>query len=141
MFGSRTRSTRLRSPNCAKRVIAFNLATTGIPDGRSLGCYVRGADGELIAGPDGFSWGGYAKIEWLWIREDRRRGGLGSHVVRAAEAEAVRRGCDVMRVDSHTFQAPKFYEKLGYEHVGFAADTPRGHGEVFFLKRLSTNVD
>jgi ribosomal protein S18 acetylase RimI-like enzyme len=47
----------------------------------------------------------------------------------------------VMRVDSHTFQAPGFYEKLGYERVGFAADTPFGHGEVFFLKRLSANGD
>jgi ribosomal protein S18 acetylase RimI-like enzyme len=122
-------------------VIAYNLAATGIPDGRSLGCYVRDADGELIAGLDGFSWGGYTKIEWLWVREDHRRGGLGSQLIRAAEAEAARRGCDVMRVDSHTFQAPRFYEKLGYERVGFAADTPIGHGEVFFLKRLSTNVD
>jgi ribosomal protein S18 acetylase RimI-like enzyme len=124
-----------------ERVIAYNLVVTGIPDGRSLGCFVRDADGELIAGLDGFSWGGYTKIEWLWVREDHRGGGLGSQIVRAAEAEAARRGCAVVRVDSHTFQAPGFYEKLGYERAGFAADTPVGHGEVFFLKRLCTNVD
>lgn len=120
-----------------ERVIAYNLAVTGIPDGRSLGCFVRDADGELIAGLDGFSWGGYAKIEWLWVREDHRGAGLGSQIIRAAEAEAVRRECAVVRVDSHTFQAPGFYEKLGYERVGFAAGTPEGHGEVFFLKRLT----
>jgi ribosomal protein S18 acetylase RimI-like enzyme len=123
-----------------ERVIAYNLAVTGISDGRSLGCYVRNADGELIAGLDGFSWGGYIKIEWLWVREDHRGGGLGSQIIRAVEAEATRRGCAVVRVDSHTFQAPGFYEKLGYERVGFAVDTPVGHGEVFFLKRLSTDV-
>jgi ribosomal protein S18 acetylase RimI-like enzyme len=43
-----------------------------------------------------------------------------------------------MRVDTHTFQAPAFYERLGFERIGFAADTPMGHGEVFLLKRLST---
>jgi ribosomal protein S18 acetylase RimI-like enzyme len=123
-----------------ERVIAYNLAVTGLPDGRSLGCFVRDADGELIAGLDGFSWGGYTKIEWLWVREDHRGGGLGSQIIRAAEAEAARRGCAVVRVDSHTFQAPGFYERLGYERFGFAADTPVGHGEVFFLKRLSTSV-
>ncbi len=124
-----------------ERVISYNLAATGFPDGRSLGCFVRDADGQLIAGLDGFSWGGYVKLEWLWVRDDHRGHGLGTQLVRAAEAEAAQRGCDVMRVDSHTFQAPGFYDKLGYERIGFAAGTPAGHGEVFFLKRLSADVD
>lgn len=123
-----------------ERVTSFNLAATGLPNGRSLGCFLRDADGHLIAGLDGFSWGGYAKIEWLWVRGDHRRHGLGKQLMRAAEDEAVERGCGVVRVDSHTFQAPGFYEKLGYERIGFASDTPKGHGEVFFSKRLSANV-
>jgi ribosomal protein S18 acetylase RimI-like enzyme len=123
------------------RIISFNLAATGLPNGRSLGCFLRDAGDQLIAGLDGFSWGGYAKIEWLWVRDDHRRHGLGEQLMRAAEAEAVARGCEVVRVDSHTFQAPGFYEKLGYERIGFAADTPTGHGEVFLSKRLSANVD
>jgi hypothetical protein len=48
-----------------ERVISYNLAATGFADGRSPGCFVRDDDGQLIAGLDGFSWGGYAKIEWL----------------------------------------------------------------------------
>jgi hypothetical protein len=92
------------------RIIAFDLATTGLPDGRSLGCFLRDADAGLIAGLDGFSWGGHTA-----------------------------RGCAVVRVDSHTFQAPGFYEKLGYERIGFATDTPIGHGEAFFSKRLNQN--
>ena len=119
-----------------ERVISYNLAATGLPNGRSMGCVVRDADRQLIAGVDGFSWGGYVKIEWLWVRDDRRRHGLGTQLVRAIEAEAVKRDCVVVRVDSHTFQAPGFYEKLGYERIGFAAGTPIGHGEVFFLKQL-----
>jgi ribosomal protein S18 acetylase RimI-like enzyme len=119
-----------------ERVIANNLTATGLPTGRSLGCFLRDTGGQLIAGLDGFSWGGYAKIEWLWVRDDYRHHGLGTLLVRAAESEAADRGCAVVRVDSHTFQAPGFYDKLGYERIGFAADTPIGHGEVFFLKRL-----
>jgi ribosomal protein S18 acetylase RimI-like enzyme len=120
------------------RVNEYNLAATGLPAGQSLGCFVRDEHGGLIAGIDGFTWGGYAKIEWLWVDEHHRGGGLGTGLVRAAEVEAERRGCDVVRVDSHTFQAPGFYEKLDYRPIGFAEGTPIGHGEVFFAKRLPT---
>jgi hypothetical protein len=44
-------------------------------------------------------------------------------------------------VDSHTFQTPGFDENLGYERIGFPADTPLGHGEVFFLKWLPADHD
>ena len=89
-----------------------------------MGCFLRDSDGQLIAGLGGFTWGGYAKDEWLWVRDDHRR-----------------RGCGVVRVDTHTFQALGFYEQLGYKRIGFAAGTPTGHGEVFFLKQLTTNGD
>jgi hypothetical protein len=48
----------------------------------------------------------------------------------------VSRGCMVVRVNSHTFQAPGFYVGLGYEQIGLAMDTPVGHGAVFLQKRL-----
>jgi GNAT superfamily N-acetyltransferase len=89
-----------------ERVISYNLSVTWLPDGRSVGCYLRDPDGQLIAGRDGFSWGGYLKIEWLWVRDDHRHRGLATQLVRAVEAEAARRGCGLARVDSHTFQAP-----------------------------------
>jgi ribosomal protein S18 acetylase RimI-like enzyme len=75
-------------------------------------------------------------IEWLWVDADHRHEGLATRLVRAAEHEAVRRGCVVVRVNTHTFQAPGFYERLGYEEIGRADDTPVGHGEVFFERRL-----
>jgi GNAT superfamily N-acetyltransferase len=75
-----------------ERVTSFNLAATGLPNGRLLACFLRDADGHLIAGLDGFSWGGYAKIEWLWVRDDHRRHGLATQLMRAAEDEAVERG-------------------------------------------------
>jgi GNAT superfamily N-acetyltransferase len=118
------------------RVIAY-IAVTGYDDGRSLSCFLRGDDGELIAGLDGFTWGGYAMIEWLWVTESARGNGLGRSLVQSAEREAAARGCVVVRVNTHSFQAPDFYRKLGYEELGFAAGAPSGHGEFFFAKELS----
>jgi GNAT superfamily N-acetyltransferase len=119
-----------------ERLIAFNIAVTGYDDGRSLSCFLRDDDGEMYAGLDGFTWGGYAMIEWLWVAEPQRGRGLGRRMVLAAEREAAARGCAVVRVNTHTFQAPEFYLSLGYSEIGRAVDAPVGHGEVFFSKRL-----
>ena len=117
-------------------VIGFNVEATGYSDGASLGCLLRDQAGQLVAGLDGFTWGGYAMIEWLWVHGDYRHDGLGTRLVEAAEDEAVSRGCVVVRVNTHTFQAPGFYAGLGYSQIGVAEDTPVGHGEVFLQKRL-----
>lgn len=119
-----------------RAVLDFNMDRTGYRDDRALGCVLRDDDGSLVAGLAGFTWGGYGMIEWLFVRDDQRGTGLGTRLVRAAEDEATRRGCVVMRVNTHTFQAPEFYARLGYEVIGSADDTPVGHGEVFYAKRL-----
>lgn len=117
-------------------ILEFNMATTGFHDDAVLGCVLRDTAGDLVAGLSGFTWGGYGMVEWLWVRDDQRGAGLGARLMRAAETEASARGCVVMRVNTHTFQAPRFYARLGYEVVGRADDTPVGHGEVFYAKRL-----
>ena len=72
----------------------------------------------------------------LWIREDRRRQGLGARLLAAAESEARRRGCREMHLDTHTYQAPGFYRRLGYEEVGELPGWPNGARRVFFRKLL-----
>ncbi len=119
------------------RLVAFNIAATGFSEYRSLSCFVRNEEGELDAGIDGFSWGGYAMVEWLWVTASIRGRGHGTGLMRAFETEAQKRGCRAIRVNTHTFQAPDFYRHLGYEEIGYAEDTPLGHGECFFAKRLA----
>ncbi len=119
-----------------ERLVAFNIATTGYDEYRSMSCFLRNDEGELEAGIDGFSWGGYAMIEWLWVTTSIRGRGHGTSLMRAFETEAQKRGCRAIRVDTHTFQAPDFYRHLGYEEIGYAEDTPLGYGEHFFVQRL-----
>jgi GNAT superfamily N-acetyltransferase len=118
------------------RIFEFNIAATGFDDGRSLTAVIMDDAGEIIAGLAGFTWGGYAKVEWLWVAPDYRGQGLGHRLLAAAECEAAARGCLVVRVDTHTFQAPAFYARLGYEVIGQVAGAPLGHGEVFFSKAI-----
>jgi len=53
-----------------------------------------------------------------------------------AEAEARADGCRYVHLDSHSFQAPDFYEKLGYEEFGRLSDSPLDHEQVLLWKHL-----
>ena len=119
------------------RLNAFNVESTGFRDARDLSCLLRDAEGTLVAGIDGFTWGGYAHVEVLWVSEPLRGKGLGRTLLEAAEAEARERGCSSIVLSSHEFQAPGFYASLGYHPVGVTEDTPVGYREVHFQKRLA----
>jgi GNAT superfamily N-acetyltransferase len=114
----------------------FNVATTGYRDGRSLSCFLRGDDGALVAGIDGFTWGGYARVDYLWVTERLRGQGIGSRLLGAAEEAARRRGCGTIVLDTHSFQAPDLYRARGYIEIGTTADTPRGYTQTLFQKAL-----
>jgi GNAT superfamily N-acetyltransferase len=115
---------------------AFNAAATGIHDARELYAEVRDDDGELAAGVYGWSWAGTCWVELLWVRDDHRGRGLGTALMRAVEAEARRRGCAQIALMTHSFQAPDFYRREGFEQVGELEDHPRGQSDLLLRRRL-----
>jgi GNAT superfamily N-acetyltransferase len=118
------------------RINEYNLATTGIDFGGLLAIFVRDGQGTIIAGIYGWAWGGCCEIRFLWVHEDFRRRGIGSALLGAAEREAARRGCSQLILDTHSFQASSFYQKMAYEIVGVVEDYPRGYQKFFLRKRL-----
>ncbi len=100
------------------RLYEYNAAVTGCDNGRWLAIFVRDGSGAIVAGLHGWTWGGTGFVRTLWVREDLRGQGLGARILTAAEREATRRGCRVMRLDTHSYQAPGFYHRLGYEQLG-----------------------
>jgi ribosomal protein S18 acetylase RimI-like enzyme len=119
-----------------ERLRAFNEAITGIADAKPLHARIRNVSGAIIAAITGHTWGGCCEIVQLWVREDERGRGHGRALMRAAEAEANRRGCSQVTVATHSFQAPHFYEKLGYRPVGAIVNYPKGHTRLHFVKRI-----
>jgi GNAT superfamily N-acetyltransferase len=120
------------------QINAFNVAQTGIGAERDilLSILLRDDAGQISAGVYGYTWGGCCDIRFLWVRSDLRGQGYGRSLLEAAEREARRRGCDQMVLDTHSFQAPDFYQKLGYEIVGVVDEYPRGHKKYYLKKRL-----
>ncbi|MFV2112797.1 GNAT family N-acetyltransferase [Micromonospora sp. LOL_025] len=117
----------------------FNNRATGADDEATLNVRVDDADGELVAGLTGWSWGGCAGINMVWVREDRHAEGWGGRLLRAAEDEARRRGCTEMSVSSFSFQAPEFYRRHGYLDTGRREGIPGGHVDHHFVKSLVTD--
>lgn len=120
-----------------ERLHEFNVAASGVDDGRRLAVFVRDAGGEIVAGMHGWTWGGTAFVQTLWVRESLRHRGLGARILAAAEAEAVRRGCHQMHLDSHRYQAPGFYRRLGFEVIGELPGWPGDDIRIFLRKALA----
>lgn len=120
------------------RLDAFNAAASGIHDGRFLTILLKRPDGEIYAGLHGHTWGGCCEIKTLWIAESDRGRGLGRDLVRAAEAEARRRDCRQIVLSTHSFQAPGFYEKEGFQRVATIEDQPAGHAQILLVKHLKS---
>jgi len=120
----------------ADRVYEFNSELTGYIDGKLLGGSIRNCIGEVIAGFSGHTWGGCCEISHLWVHERHRGQGLGRTLLQVAEAEARRRSCAQVVLMTHSFQAPEFYERLGYERRYAIEGRPKGHSNIVYIKLL-----
>jgi len=114
----------------------YNVQQTGRADGRWLAIFVRDADKTIVAGLSGWTWAGWLKVANLWVRDDVRRQGHGRALLNAAEKEAAARGCTRATLDTYSFQAPLFYQRLGYTIVAVVDDLPAGHRHYTLVKDL-----
>ena len=119
----------------ADLIYAFNVSATGLDDGEPLRFAIREGS-VLVAGLEGWTWGGTGYIDLLWVREDHRGRGKGTALVSAAESEATARGCQQMVLSTHSFQAPGLYLQRGYREYGRIDNYPRGHSQLHLVKRL-----
>jgi ribosomal protein S18 acetylase RimI-like enzyme len=120
-----------------EQVDEYNSAATGFRDGRLLVILLRDPGGRIYGGLSGHTWGSACEVKFIWVEESRRRSGIGSRLLEAAEKEARLRGCHNVVLSTHSFQAPDFYRKLGYVAVGEFSDYPRGHSQLLLQKSLS----
>lgn len=95
--------------------------------------------GEVAGGLIGETRGRWFKVHIVAVRRDRRRGGVGSRILRAAESEAIARGRDRVFLETLVYQAPEFYEACGYARRCELADwDSHGHAKFIYVKELGT---
>ncbi len=93
--------------------------------------------GRVLAAGRGVTNMGLVEIRGLWVEPELRCRGIGRRLLAALEAEAVRHGCTRAALDSYSWQAPGFYERLGYSRFG-TLDYPNGTRRHWFVKELDS---
>ena len=116
---------------------AYNVEQTGIRDYKPLAVLVKDAAGKTIGGISGRSSLGLLFLDLVYLPQTLRGGGLGSRLLAAAEQEGRRRGCKAAVLYTISFQAPGFYERLGYRVFGRIPCDPPGTARVFMSKELA----
>jgi ribosomal protein S18 acetylase RimI-like enzyme len=114
----------------------YNAAFVG-KDVRRLCVFARDEEGAIMGGLTGKTYWNYLEIAFLWVNERHRRLGHGSELVKAAELEARQRGCQYALLDTYSFQALGFYQKLGYAEFGRLAGFSGKHVRYYLHKALT----
>ena len=99
--------------------------------------FLRDEEGLIVGGVHGnYSKFGWLYISALWVSEKLRGHDYGTQLMLHIERKAIKAGCINAYLDTFSFQAPGFYEKLGYARFGELEDFPAGHSRIFYRKRL-----
>ncbi|MEA4911832.1 MAG: GNAT family N-acetyltransferase [Oscillospiraceae bacterium] len=114
----------------------YNLARIEDKSPENLGVYADDGDGRVAAGLIGHTHVKWLMIQLLWVAEEYRGRRLGNSILRQAEQTARERGCKYAFVDTFSFQAPAFYEKLGYAEVFTLEEFPVTGKRHYFTKTL-----
>ncbi|TQL69890.1 MarR family transcriptional regulator with acetyltransferase activity [Nocardioides albertanoniae] len=120
----------------------FTVGDEGFGDDPSLrpphgAFFVAASDGAPVASGAVRDFDGTGEIKRMWVDPSWRGAGLGSRLLRHLEAEALRLGHQVVRLDTRDVltEAISMYERAGYERVERYNDNP--HATHFFAKSLT----
>ena len=115
----------------------YNVAITGHAEWYPVAFFLKDQNGEVLGGLLGNIWAGWLHVRTLAVAAPARGHGFGKELMKRAELYAVERGCTNAFLDTFSFQARPFYEKLGYCVFGVLENHPAGHQHYFMTKRLN----
>jgi GNAT superfamily N-acetyltransferase len=114
---------------------AFNDATVGYADRVPLHVIVRDAEsGKIVGGISGKTSLGLMFVDLVYLPENLRGRDIGSRMMEMAENEARRRDCRAGVLLTINFQAPGFYQRLGWRVFGEIPCDPPGTSRFFLTK-------
>ncbi len=118
----------------------YNELKTGDRHWCPLVLSLTDANAQIIGGLVGELFWNAVHVELLWVADEHRRRGYGRRLMQKVEGEARARGADLVYLNTFSFQAPAFYERLGYKQFGELPDTPKGAKRMWYVKKLTDHV-
>lgn len=110
---------------------------TGPDDAEPLNLEALDPDGSRIGGLVGETYWRWLVIDVLAVDPQFRGRGVGTELVRRAEAIAAGRGCLRAHTTAWAFQGLGFWQQMGYSIVGELADHPDGHVQYWLRRDFS----
>jgi|SoiMethySBSTD1v2_1073268.scaffolds.fasta_scaffold1013021_2 GNAT superfamily N-acetyltransferase len=117
-------------------LVAFNDAAAERQNRVPLAVFAR-KDGKIIGGAYGASQWRWLFINYLWVDSNHRKTGLGTQLIETIERAAKERGCIGSHLDTFSFQALGFYQRLGYKLHGTLRDYPPGHSRHYLFRQFT----
>ncbi|MCM3666267.1 GNAT family N-acetyltransferase [Mesobacillus subterraneus] len=124
-----------------KKVIEHNFSK--LPDNvkhpvKNISFILRDEGGEILGGITGTIFWYNLHIDFLWVDESIRGSGYGKELLNHIEKIARENRCQLIQLDTFSFQAPDFYQKNGYEIVGVIEGHPNKENHQYYLKKTLT---
>jgi GNAT superfamily N-acetyltransferase len=119
---------------------SFNRDSAGADNMQELVMAVYSRENELVGGVIADTYWEWLFINVMWVKPELRGLGLGRKLLLAAEQKARERNVKHAYLDTFSFQAPEFYQKLGYSVFGELKDFPPGHARYFMVKHFEENT-
>lgn len=112
-----------------------NRVHTGELPYKSLRIFAYGPERQVVGGLFGEAGWGWLHVDILWVDESYRARGLGAQLLKQAETESLALGINRSYLETTSFQAKPFYEKMGYEVFAQLEDQPPGH-TCYYMKKF-----
>lgn len=81
---------------------------------KDLNLVIKDSQGKTMGGLLGFTEYGWLTIDFISVDKTLRNQGIGRHVMKLAEEEAIKRECVLIIVGTLENLAPGFYESVGF---------------------------
>ena len=94
-------------------------------------------EGTLLGGLMGRTGRGWLSVDLLALPPGAQGDGLGGRLMAMAEREAMHRRCTNAVLYTMAFQAPGFYEKLGYHEFARLEHDDKRLDRIYLRKRLA----
>jgi ribosomal protein S18 acetylase RimI-like enzyme len=124
-----------------KKVIEHNLSK--LPDEvkhpvKNISFILRDEGEKILGGITGTIFWYHLHIDFLWVDESLRGKGYGKQLLDNIEEMARENRCNLIQLDTFSFQAPNFYQKYGYEVVGVIEEHPNKDSQQYYLSKKLT---
>ncbi|MBF9000560.1 MULTISPECIES: GNAT family N-acetyltransferase [Vibrio] len=114
----------------------FNEMHTGHLEKETIASFIKNDNQQIVGGVLGEIKWGWLHVHGLWVAPNYQAKGYGTQLLKTLEDYAVEKGIPRFRLETTSFQALPFYQKLGYDIFGELSDLPPGYVSYFLQKRI-----